>query len=838
MTPERWQVIKELLDGALQRSPADRGPYLEQACSSDPTLRREVESLLAADPDPGGFLEPPPHKARGEADIRGRLQAAVGQTYRMEREIGRGGMSTVYLAQDIKHRRSVAIKVLHEGAATAVGVQRFQREIEVLAKLQHPNILPLYDSGVVDWALYYVMPFVEGESLRARLIREKQLPVDEALRIATEVADALGYAHTQGIVHRDIKPENILLSGGHAVVADFGIGKSMVSSGSASLTTSGSFVGTPAYVSPEQGAGERHLDGRSDLYSLGIVLFELLAGVPPFTGPTPHAVIVRRFSEAAPPVRQFRDSVPESVERALSRVLAKAPADRFRTAAEFIRALGALSDDMDASEPIGVPDGEWGGAARRRTTSAPATAMAGATPSIVVLPFANMSANPDDEYFSDGMTEEIIGALTRLRTMRVVARTSAFAFKGKAKDVRAIAQRLKVSNVLEGSVRRSGSRLRVSAELIDGSDGLRIWAEQFDRQVDDVFAVQDELARHIVESLRVTLLGGAGQAVVTPVTPNSEAYELYLKGLYYSHRRTERSLLKAISHYEEAIARDSRFALAFAGLADSYAMLCIYGEMASGEGMPRARAAAQSALEIDPSLGEAHMTSGCVKAIYHWEWAAAERDFKRALVLSPQNPATHQRYALDVLAPLGRFDEASRELEQARALDPLSLIVNTTLGLPLYFGRRYEEASDQYLKALELDPNFGIAHYFLGQTYVARGLFDEGIAAFQRALELGGPSAQASASLAHAYGVSKQSARARAALADLQMQATSRYLSPCLVALVHIGLEEHDSALDWLERAHEERAADLFWLQVRPTFDPLRREERFRTLLAQLGFTP
>ena len=825
VTPERWQAVKELLDGALQHAPLDRPAFLEKACGEDEALRGEVESLLPVDGDDADFLEPRAAALSDEEeDFSGQLQAALGASYRIERELGRGGMSTVYLAHDNKHRRKVAVKVLREGAGTVKGARRFQREIDVLAQLQHPNILPLYDSGALDGAFYYVMPFVEGETLRARLIREKLLPIDDALRIACEVADALGYAHAHGIVHRDIKPENILLSGEHAMVADFGIGKAIKDTAGPALTSSGVIVGTPAYVSPEQGAGELDVDGRSDLYSLGIVLYELLVGEPPFSGRTPQAVIVARFTEPVPPLRARRDTIPEALERVVLKLLARGRADRFGTASEFIAALAAPIANESRST-------------LHQSAQLTAPNAATAAPSIVILPFVNMSANPDDEFLSDGITEEIINVLTQLRTVRVVARTSAFAFKGKAKDVRVIARRLDVSSVLEGSVRRWGSRLRVAAELIDATDGCRIWGEQFDREADDVFAIQDELARRIVDTLAVTLLGGASRALSDPLTASPQAYESYLKGRHCWHRRTERNLLEGIAHFEKAIELDPRFALAYAGLADSYAVLCIYGLLSPGVGMPHARTAALTALDLRPSLAEAFTTLGCIKAVYDWNWPAAERDFQRALMLNPQHPSAHHRYAIDCLTPQGRFAEASAELDQARALDPLSLVVNTSIGLPSYFGRRYEEAIAAYLKALGLDPSFGIAHYFLGQVYVEKKLFADAIAAFKKAVQLVGPSAEVNSALAHAYAVSGERASAEDALADLLRESETRYVSPCLLAQIYVGLDQPDRALACLEHAAAERAADLIWLGVRPVFDPLRSEARFRALASRIGLT-
>ena len=446
-----------------------------------------------------------------------RLSAALAGQYRLVRELGSGGMATVYLAQDDRHDRSVAIKVLHPEAAASVGAERFLAEIRTTAKLSHPNILPLFDSGTEDGFFYFVMPLIIGESLRTRLERERIIDTDEALRIAMEVADALAYAHANGVVHRDIKPENILLSGGprlgatvsgetrvaHALVADFGIARAGSTGGSERLTGAGLTLGTPAYMSPEQAAGDVHVDGRSDQYSLACTLFEMLTGEAPFRGPSVEAILVRRFTRPPPRASDRREGIPRHIDGAILTAMARDPNERFPSMERFIDAL--------------------------RAPAAARIVAADADASVAVLPFTNMSADADNEYFGDGMAEEITNALAQVPGLRVAARTSAFAFKGKTHDLRDIGEKLNVSTVLEGSVRRAGNRVRITAQLIDVDDGLHLWSERFDREMTDIFAIQDEIANAIASRLAATLRGGAAGALVRPSTSNLDAYELYLK---------------------------------------------------------------------------------------------------------------------------------------------------------------------------------------------------------------------------------------------------------------------------------------------------------------------
>jgi len=737
-----------------------------------------------------------------------RLQAALADRYTIERELGRGGMATVYLAEDLKHHRSIAIKVLDPAVAAAIGPERFLREIETVAKLTHPHILPLHDSGSADRFLYYVMPYVEGESLRERLIRERQLPVEDALHIAREVADGLEYAHRHGVVHRDIKPENILLEAGHAVLTDFGIARAIAVVEGETLTATGIAVGTPAYMSPEQAAGEKDLDGRSDLYSLGCVLYEMLAGQPPFVGPTIESVVHQHLSAEPRPVTALRGAAPAVVDRALIRVLGKAPADRFRTAAEFAAALGEHGE--------------------------PAAAVAVSEASIAVLPFRNMSGDPENEYFSDGLAEDIIDALTQVPGLRVMARTSAFAFRGKEQDVRKIGAELNVAHILEGSVRRAGNRLRVTAQLVKVSDGYHLWSQRFDREMTDVFAIQDEISQAIVEKLRVRLAGD--RPLVKRYTDNVEAYHLFLRGRHCVYRMTPKSLLRGKAYLEQAIALDPDYALAYTGMAEYWFVSAAWGFELPKEAIPKAKTLALEAISRDDTLAEAYAHLGTARGLDDFDWAGAERDFGRALKLNPASPIVGYYHGFWLLRPTGRLEEAIVQLQRVVELDPLSANYNVSLAHVYYLAAQYDLAIAQYQRAMDLDPSWYVPHWMLAVAYEGMGRLDEAIAEGQKAHDLSGRDGASLGVLGLAYGLAGRHSEARALLDELVTRRRTTYVPALAIAAIYRGLGEAAHALEWLEKGVEERdMLTVGCLKIEPRYIPLHGHPRFQALLRRLN---
>ena len=720
-------------------------------------------------------------------------------------------MAVVFLGRDLRHDRVVAIKVMHPEVMLGAGRDRFLREIRIAATLSHPHILPLFDSGEADGLLYYVMPFVDGESLRSRITRQATLPVEEATRLAAEVASGLAHAHAQGVVHRDVKPENILLAGDSAVLADFGIAQALESKGGR-LTGTGLFVGSPAYMSPEQIAGTA--DHRSDVYALGCVLYEMLCGAPPFAGATNLALLAGHANKTVTPLRHLRPSIPHELESVVLRTLAKDPAERFATAQELAAALGRVASGT--------------------TFAAGTRELRTADRSLAILPFQDLSPARDQEYFCEGMAEELRTALSKVEGLRVLSRTASGAVLGKGLDVHAIGRELNVTHLLEGTVRSSGTRLRVSITLTGTTDGFQLWSERYDRNADDVFEIQDDISRHVAEALRVHLtmaLPGGSRAR----KPGIEAYRAFLRGRHHWNRRTERSLRQGVAHMEEAIALDPSYAEAHAGLADSLVTLGIYGAVRPDEAMQGALDAARRALELDPALAEAHVVRGAVRALYQWDWKLAEENFREAIRLDPGYVTGHHWYANHVLMPAGRFAEAERELRAALELDPAAASVGASRGLLRALEGRDEDAIHQFEALLDRDPEFSLAHYFLGQIFDRQGRFDEAAASLDLALTFGGESPEVIATQAYSQARAGRSAEAGHGLARLLALQKSRYVSPALVAQVRIGLGENDEALAQLEAAASVHATELAWLGVRWQYDSLRGEPRFESILQMVS---
>ncbi|MBA3658786.1 MAG: protein kinase [Gemmatimonadales bacterium] len=753
-------------------------------------------------------------------DLLDRLQTALHGRYIIDQEIGHGGMAVVYRSRDLRHDRVVALKVLQPRFTELLGPERFLREIKVAARLHHPHLLPLYDSGEADGLLYYVAPYVEGGSLRNRLGREGRLSVTDALHIAREVADALDYAHQQGVIHRDIKPENILLEAGHAIVADFGVARAIsaaVEIREAGLTEAGMLVGTPAYMSPEQ-ATDQPLDGRSDIYALGCVLYEMLAGRAPFTAKTAVALLAQRVTEPAPSCWSAGVTATMAVEQVTARALARLPADRFQTAAQLVLALGLAERDLKHGTPA--------------PSAAPPVVRVAA---LAVLPFVNMSADPENEFFSDGMTEELINALSGVEGLRVTSRTSAFVYKGKDTDIREIGRRLNVSAVLEGSVRRAGSRLRVSAQLIDTTDGYHLWSATYDRQLADIFDVQDELSRSIVNTLRPRLVGEASSPRVVPPTTSLEAYSAYLKGRYFGNKRTLEGYRKGIECFEQALGFDARFALAYAGIADGWAILGFdyFGGVPPREGMPKAKAAANHALEIDESLAEAHSSLAVVGMLYDWDWPAAERLFRRSLQLKPDHLPARLWYS-QFLSVMGRHDESLEVIRRAAELDPLAFIVHQGIARSLHYAGRDEEALAECRRILEMDPEFIPAYEIILRPLCAMGRYEEAETLALEGVARSGRWSLLLGALGCVYGRSGQRDKAMAIVAELEERATHQYVPRFHVALVYYGLQDETAALREMERCAAERSGVVLWVGTDGYTTWLRSSPRYQRLMQAL----
>ncbi|MGE5179153.1 MAG: protein kinase domain-containing protein [Bacteroidota bacterium] len=756
-----------------------------------------------------------------------RLQVALGDRYRVVRELSRGGMGTIFEAQDQKHHRAVAIKVLNPELSEVIGARRFQAEIEMAARLMHPHIVPLHDSGSAEGLLYYVMPLVTGESLRQRLAREKQLPLEDAVRIAREVCDALEYAHGQGLVHRDVKPENILLSSGHALVLDFGVAQSS-GSGAVAVTRTLAVLGTPLYMSPEQSAGGA-TDGRSDQYSLACVLYEMLAGQPPFTGGSPDSIALQHRTVEPRPVTALRPSVPPPLAAAIAKGLAKAPADRYPSAAAFGQALAVLPTPALAPTPGSLTPGARGDA------TTPGRAPGGRV-MLAVLPLENMSADPEQEFFTDGMTEELIAHLGRLQPKRlgVIARTSAMRYKKTAKSVDEIGRELGVDHVVEGSVRRSGERLRITVQLIQVADQTHLWAENYDRRMADVFDIQTEVATSVAKALEVQLLptgraeGSAGAAA------NPAAYEAYLRGRFHWNRRTKESLRLAKEAFEEALALDPSYARAYAGLADVYVVLPSWNLMRPGDAGPKAESYARKALELDPGLAEAHASLGGVHTNWHSDFVAAERELRRAIELDPSYVTAYNWCAAALMAQ-GRLDDAAAMNERAHRLDPQSLVVLYTFSTLYIFKRDFARALAYQRRAREMAPEIPIVAALIGMTLSHQGDPESGIAFLSGLDQEMRRDISVMGALGYLQARVGREEEARAILREVDRLAETTPFHPVSYYALLAGLDERQRLYRMLENDARNREMPTVALRYSPVLDRFRDDPEFQAMLKRVG---
>ncbi len=791
-------------------------------------------------------------------DIRETFQSALGSAYRIDKELGGGGMSRVFLAEELSLGRQVVIKVLPEELSGAVSSERFRREMQLAAKLQHPHIVPVLTSGEVQGIPYYTMPYIDGESLRHRIRRDGELPIDLATRIARHVASAMSYAHRHGIVHRDIKPDNVILSEEFAVVTDFGVAKALSDSALSSdpsaevssLTSKGMAIGTPAYMAPEQALGESTVDHRADIYALGVMTYETLCGLPPFIAKSAQALVAAHAIEPPVPIETRRPGIPAALAALVMRCLEKRPADRPQTAAELLQALEALGTPSatTAATPVarksrskslialgavfvlagaGVAYGLLSG-------KISANGSAHGPASIAVLPLDNVGGNSRDEYFSEGMTDELANALGKVPGLRVASRTSAYAFKGR-RDLTAsqIGRQLNVDAVLEGTVRREGERLRVGAQLTSVSDGLALWSDSYERETRDVFQVQDDIARSIASALQVRLGAKPGTTAATAQGTNDlAAYDLYLRGRYFWYRRGAENLRRSIQYLEQAVARDPAFARAWSALAMSYTLLPEYTDSPPPDAVGKARSASGKALSLDSTLAEAHTALG-LTAVHAWEFETAGTEYRRALALEPRNPTANQWYG-ELLYHTGKIDSAVARIRTAKALDPLAPIVSSALGYGLILAHRYNDAINEIKQGIELAPTLGLHHSLIAHAYLLRGDNVNAVREIETAVRLDPELRSRRGELAYIYGKTGRVADAAQLTADLEKGGHGSTTSPVALVYAYLGTGDRDRVFAELSRAvdiHDISLGTNFSLLVDPIFDSVRDDPRFQRIL-------
>lgn len=764
--------------------------------------------------------------------------------YEILAPLGVGGMGEVYRARDARLHREVAIKVLPEQfSRDAAALRRFEREARAVAALSHPNILEIHDFGDEGGIVFAVTELLVGDTLRHRL--HGPLPWREATEIALGIAEGLGAAHSRGIVHRDLKPENIFLTeDGRTKILDFGLARVEAGAPGPSAVTmstpteTGTLLGTVGYMSPEQVRGER-ADARSDLFSLGCVLYEMTTGRRTFSGDTIAETLVAILKED-PREPSELTAMPEELARVIRRCLFKDPAQRFQSARDLSFALrDVLLTGVEARRTAfprrwvlpsglavlalgGVLFFSRGGLTSRRPKP---------PPSLAVLPFANATGDPEAQYFTDGVAESLINSLSQLPRLRVLARTTSFRYRDA--DPRRAGQELKVEAVVTGRVSGRGERMVVQADLIDVSDGSQLWGRRFDDSGVDIFLVQEGIAQEISQSLLDKLSPEEERRLAKRHTADPEAYDLYLKGLYWWGKRTDEGFEKGLRFFEQAVARDPDYALAWVGLADGLRLFAFYGAAPPDQLLRRARGAAERALRLDPVLAEARYSLADTLYQVDGDWEGAQREFRRALTLN-RNYATGRQWYSNYLSLLGRVEEAFREIRAARALDPLNLVINMDIGLAHYWAGNYGPAVGELRRTLELDPGFGLARLYLGLALIRVGDSSTAISEFQRVVSLLPGNPDPVALLGHALGVAGRREEAKQALRTLEDLARQRYVSALPFAMVHLGLGDREASLDWLERAYAERSGRLVYLNVEKAFDPVRQEPRFREIVRRL----
>jgi serine/threonine protein kinase/tetratricopeptide (TPR) repeat protein len=749
------------------------------------------------------YMQPDDDKTRTYVPL---TSGTVVSHYRVIEKIGAGGMGEVYLAEDTELNRKVALKFLPPHLCQDADCRaRFKREAQAAAKLSHPNIITIHEVNEYSGRPFFTMEYIEGDSL-VDFIKKRDHSTEKIIDLSIQICEGLNKAHQAGIIHRDIKPSNILIDkDGRAKILDFGLA---AIKGVDKLTKTGSTLGTLNYMSPEQTRGEE-VDYCSDIFSFGAVLYEMITGQLPFKGEHEPAIIYSIGYEEPEPLARFKSGVPDELQGIVTKTLAKDKKLRYQHVDDLLVDLKAFCRQS-------------------------AFHVLAKQPSIAVLSFANLSSDPEQEYFCDGMAEEIINALSHMENLQVVARTSALSFKGQAIDIREIGRRLGVKTVLEGSVRRSGNRLRITTQLVDVASGYHLWSEKFDRDLEDIFVIQDEISLAVVENLRVRLQIGDETRLAKRHTEDPVAYGLYLKGRYFWNKRSEEDIKKAMSLFKQATQADSGYAPAYAGLADCYIILAYYDILPPKEAFPAAKAAAEKAIGFDASLAEAHTSLASVALYYDWDWQDAEREFKNAIKFNPGYSTAYQWYA-EYLAFMGKYDESICMGKRSMELDPLSPIVASNLAGFYWAGGQYDTAIEEYRKALEMDSNLGVARIYLGLTYAMAERYDEAIAELQMGIDLsGGDDSPHQGILGAIYGLAGRIDRGQQLLNRVIALSKTKYISPFQIATSYLALGQKELAFKWLDRAYAERDHWMVSVKVNPMFRSLRTDARFIELLRKM----
>jgi len=811
MDPVRWQKITSVFQAAREMPLADRPAYVEKVCAADLELRQQVERLLLNDIEETSFLDP----ERLRADVGGRDTFVPGTEvlhYRLVEKLGQGGMGEVFKALDKRLGRFVAVKFLVAPQAMSEDSRsRFLREARAASALDHPNICTIHGlEEAPDGRRFIVMACYEGETLKER-IQKGPVPQSEAVSLAVQIGEGLSQAHAAGIIHRDIKPANIIvIRDGLVKILDFGIAKLAVDE---QVTQPGAAFGTIEYMSPEQSLGER-VDHRTDIWAVGVLLYEMLSGRLPFRGENPRATFAAILNRDPDPL-VVRFHVSAALETITKKALSKDPGARYQRMTDLVSVLKHL---QEAEMPVG-------------TEVSPTRPV----PSIAVLPFVSLGPGREQDYFANGLTDELINALARLDGLRVVSRTTVFQFKGQAIDVREVARRLQVNAVLEGTVREASGRVRITVQLVKAADGCQLWSEQYDRAQGNVFAVQDEIVRKIVEKLAARLQGSPQDPLVKLATRNSQAYRLYLIGRHHCSHWTPEGLQTGMGQLREALSLDPAFAKAYAGLAAAHLLQGFWGLVPPGEAWPAVRQAAQSALQLDDSLGEAHACLGAVLAITEFDWAEAAREFDLALRWSPGDSQIRSWFAAFNLVPQGLLEQARQQGQLCAELDPLSPIVGNSLAWTLHLMKQHEAALSQALSVLELAPEMLPPRWTVALSHLGLGRAREALAVITEAADLDPNNSFTLAVLIGAQVAAGQHDAALRTREQLEQLSLTRFVAPTHLALASLTLGEKDQAFHWLSQGLEIRDVMLLYLKTLPVYDSIRDDPRFADLLERIG---